>query len=74
MASNNPNRRSLDLFNVDQQAVENLDLTFQEAIPSSTSNVSYVSSRVSLFQHSPEKLTYWALLKYTEIPSVDKPL
>lgn len=41
MAGNNPNRRSLDLFNVDQQAVENLDLTFQENIPSSASTVCY---------------------------------
>lgn len=54
MAGNNPNRRSLDLFNVDQQAVENLDLTFQETLPSSTSTVSYLSSRVLLHDTLPK--------------------
>lgn len=48
MAGSNPNRRSLDLFNVDQQAVENLDFTFQEALPSSTSNVRYAPSKAPL--------------------------
>lgn len=50
MAANNPNRRSLDLFNVDQEAVENLDLTFQEALPASGSNVRN-SSRNMLYLH-----------------------
>ncbi|KAK7707364.1 hypothetical protein SLS63_013750 [Diaporthe eres] len=48
MAANNPNRRSLDLFNVDQQAVENLDLTFQETLPSSTSTYTEIPDTYSI--------------------------
>lgn len=32
MAANNPNRRSMDLFNIDENSLENLDLNFREAM------------------------------------------
>lgn len=32
MAANNPNRRSMDLFNIDENSLENFDFNFREAM------------------------------------------